>query len=106
MFLLVGIALLILVPSPWNLVAFGVCLVLFACEVLFWNHKVRGKPEQVGAETMIGRTATVVKACRPDGQVRLGGELWEARCAEGADPGDSVVVTARDRLRLVVERAH
>lgn len=105
MFLLIGFVLLIFVPYPWNLVSFGVCLVLFIGEVLFWNRRVRGKPEQVGAETMIGRTATVVRACRPDGQVRLRGEIWEARCAEGADLGEPVVVTARDGLRLVVERA-
>jgi membrane-bound serine protease (ClpP class) len=105
MFLLVGIVLLIFVPYPWNLVSFGGCLALFAGEVLFWNRRVRGQPERVGAESLIGRAATVVTACRPDGQVRLQGEIWEARCAEGADPGDAVVVTARDGLRLVVERA-
>jgi membrane protein implicated in regulation of membrane protease activity len=35
--------------------------------------------------------------------VRLGGEIWEARCESGASPGDRVRVTGRDGLTLVVE---
>jgi membrane protein implicated in regulation of membrane protease activity len=46
----------------------------------------------------------VTEPCRPDGQVRLNGELWEARCAEGADRGETVRVTGREGLKLVVER--
>jgi membrane-bound serine protease (ClpP class) len=58
----------------------------------------------VGAQTLIGREATVISPCRPEGQVRLDGEIWQARCAAGADPGDTVRVTARDGLLLVVDR--
>ena len=46
----------------------------------------------VGAETLIGRDALVTTACRPSGQVRLDGELWEARCEAGADAGETVTV--------------
>lgn len=105
MFLLVGLALLVFLPTPWNFVALLACLVLFGGELLFWNRRVRGNRRAVGAETLVGRTATVVAACRPDGQVRLAGEFWAARCAEGADPGETVVVTGRDDLRLLVEPA-
>jgi membrane protein implicated in regulation of membrane protease activity len=103
-FFLIAIALLLVLPSPWNVVGFGVCFVLFVGEILFWNGRVRGRRAQVGAQTLIGQRATVVSACRPDGQVRVAGEIWHARCADGADPDDTVVVTARDRLTLVVER--
>jgi membrane protein implicated in regulation of membrane protease activity len=37
--------------------------------------------------------------------VRLNGEIWEARCAAGASPGDRVRVIGRDGLTLVVEAA-
>jgi membrane protein implicated in regulation of membrane protease activity len=47
--------------------------------------------------------AEVVSACRPDGQVRLRGELWAATCDAGADPGASVRVRSVDGLRLRVE---
>ena len=71
MFLIVALVLVFLLPSPWNLVAFAVGLVLFIGEVFFWNRTVRDKRASTGAETLIGRTATVVRSCRPDGQVRI-----------------------------------
>ena len=37
---------------------------------------------QTDAEAMIGMPAEVVSTCRPTGQVRANGELWEATCAE------------------------
>lgn len=104
MFLIVALVLLILVPWPWNVLAFVGGLVAFGVEVGFWNRKVRHKRVRVGVETLIGRTATVVSPCRPKGQVRLGGELWEARCDGGADRGDEIVVTGRSGLELVVEK--
>jgi membrane protein implicated in regulation of membrane protease activity len=76
MFLLVGLVLVFLVPSPWNVGALLVCMALFFGELAFWNRKVRLHRKQV--ETLIGRAATVVTACQPSGQVRLGGENWDA----------------------------
>lgn len=104
MFLVLALVLLLVLASPWNVVGFAICLALFVGEIGFWNAKVRGRRAQVGAQNLIGQSATVVSPCRPDGQVRLSGEIWHARCPNGADPGDTVVVTARDRLTLVVER--
>jgi membrane protein implicated in regulation of membrane protease activity len=54
---------------------------------------------------LIGRRAVVSAGCRPSGQVRLAGELWQARCDPGADVGDEVIVTALNGLTLVVERS-
>lgn len=102
MFLLLGLVLLLVLPSSWNLVAFGICLVLFLGELAFWNRTVRRNRVAAGAETLIGRTGTVVSDCRPDGQVRLDGEIWHARCTNGADRGDAIVVTGREGLMLLV----
>jgi membrane protein implicated in regulation of membrane protease activity len=103
-FLILGIALLLFLSSPWNFLGFAVCLVLFFGELGLWNRTVRNRRQVVGAQTLIGREAVVTQPCRPDGQVRLSGELWEARCAEGADAGETVRVNGRDGLRLLVER--
>jgi membrane protein implicated in regulation of membrane protease activity len=47
----------------------------------------------------------VAVSCRPEGQVRVHGELWRARCEEGADAGDEVVVERlEDGLTLIVTR--
>jgi membrane protein implicated in regulation of membrane protease activity len=105
MFLLVGLVLVFLLPSPWNVVALLVCITLFFCELAFWSRRVRGHPKRVGAETLIGQTGTVVTACQPYGQVRLGGEIWGARCEQWAEPGDEVVVSVQDGLTLIIERA-
>ena len=105
MFLLIAVALLVAVPSPWNAVGFVACLVLFGGEVIFWNRKVRSRRAVAGAETLVGQSASVVTACLPDGQVRLAGEIWEAHSKDGAEKGDAVVVTGHDGLTLLVERS-
>jgi membrane protein implicated in regulation of membrane protease activity len=101
-FLLVAIVLLILLPSPWNIVGSLISLGLFGGELLFWNRRVRGQHAQTGVVTIVGETGTVLSPCHPNGQVRIDGEIWEARCDEGADRGDPVVVVAVEGLLLVV----
>ena len=56
----------------------------------------------MGPEAMIGKPATVVERCRPTGQVRVHGELWEATCTAGADVGETVRIVALEGLTLVV----
>lgn len=104
MFFLLAIVLLLVLDHPWNFVGFGICLVLFLGEGYLWNRTVRHRRAAVGPQTLIGREAEVVSPCRPRGQVRLNGEIWEARCAAGAGPGERVRVVGRERLTLVVER--
>ena len=105
MFFLLAIGLLIVLPSPWGLTAFLVCLVLGCFEAGYWWRRTRGNRVEVGAETLIGKRASVVVACRPVGQVAVAGERWEARCDAGADVGEIVTVVGRDELLLIVEPA-
>ena len=102
MLILLAIALLIVLPSPWNVVAFLVGLPLWMVELLAWNRTVKHRRRVVGAQTLIGKDAIVSTACRPRGQVRLGGEIWEARCDAGAAPGETVRVVGREALTLLV----
>ena len=103
MFFIVALVLLFLLPSPWNYVGFVGAFIVFIGEVLFWNRKVRSQRKTVGAQTLIGKEGRVVAPCRPGGQVRIGGEIWAARCSAGADVGESVTVMGRDGLTLLVE---
>lgn len=105
MLILVAIVLLLVLPSPWNLVAFLVLLPLWVLELLAWSRTVKHHRRVVGAETLLDREAVVTAGCWPRGQIRLGGEIWEARCDAGADIGDTVRVVARDGLTLIVELA-
>ena len=104
MFLLLGIVLLIFLPSPWDLVSFTACLILFVGELFFWNRTMRGRRKVVGAQTLVGQEAEVIAPCKPTGQVRIGGELWQARCEAGADTGETVRVIGLSGLTLLVER--
>jgi membrane-bound serine protease (ClpP class) len=106
--ILVGSILLVVlgvVPvTPWGVPLVAAAAAVEVAESLFWIWLSKRKRAMVGAEALVGRTATVVRPCRPLGYVRLGGELWQAHCAEGADKGTEVRVTALDGLTLVVER--
>jgi membrane-bound serine protease (ClpP class) len=106
--ILVGSILLVVlgvVPAtPWGVPLVAAAAAVEVGESLFWIWLSKRKRATVGAEALVGRTARVVRACRPLGYVRLDGELWEARCAEGADRGDEVRVAALDGLTLIVTR--
>jgi len=104
MALLVALLLAIFVlRSPWSYVAVGVGAAIEVAEAWFWWWLSHRRRPAVGVETLIGRTATVTGACRPRGQVRVAGELWQARCGAGADVGDEVRVIDVEGLELVVE---
>ena len=62
----------------------------------------RARPAIGGAETLVGAQGVAVSACRPEGQVRVGGELWRAVCPDGVDAGEPVVVEGLTGLTLRV----
>ena len=92
------------VPTPWSIVLVAVAAVIEIGETWFWWWFSRRRKPKVGVETLVGARARVVTPCRPVGQVRVAGELWQARCEAGADPGDEVKVLEVDGLALVVAR--
>ena len=104
MFLIAALVVFLILNSPWNLIVSGVCLVAFAGEVGFWHRTVRGKRKRVGVEALIDAEGTVLTPCHPVGQVLVVGERWEARCAEGADPGERVRVAGIEGLTLTVTK--
>ena len=97
---LVGIFLL---EPPWSLIVIAAGGIIEVTESLMWLWYSKRGRVKAGAETLIGATAAVVAPCAPDGQVRIAGELWQARCEPGADVGDVVRIISRDGLTLVVE---
>ncbi len=104
MLLVVSILLAIFVlDAPWSWVAVVVGGLLEAAESWFYVRWSQRRRPAVGVEALVGRRAIVSTDCRPDGQVRVAGELWQARCEAGASAGDEVVVREVDRLTLVVE---
>jgi membrane protein implicated in regulation of membrane protease activity len=90
-------------PWTWVAVALGATIEVAESAGLIWWSKRRRV--EVGAETLLGQRAVVSADCIPIGQVRVAGELWQARCAGGAGVGEEVVIRAIDGLTLVVEGA-
>jgi|SRR6186997_2999246 membrane protein implicated in regulation of membrane protease activity len=105
MLIILAVVLLLVLPGPWDVIGFAVALALGVGELFLWNKTVKRQRRVVGAQTLIGADALVLAACRPDGQVRVNGEIWAARCEAGADEGETVRVVGRDRLTLTVDRA-
>jgi membrane-bound serine protease (ClpP class) len=102
--LTVAIILAFFAPWPWNLVAVLTGLAIETVELTWGLRLARRWRPQTGAEAMIGKEAEVEAPCRPTGQVRVDGELWEAYCAEGAETGETVRIDRLDGLTLVVSR--
>ena len=98
----VAIILAFFAPWPWNLVAVLTGLGVETVELTWGLRLARRWRPRTGAEAMIGQTAEVVAACHPIGQVRVLGELLEARCDQGADVGESVRIERLEGLTLVV----
>jgi membrane protein implicated in regulation of membrane protease activity len=94
-----------ILPSPWGVVAVVGAAVWEVGEAWFMIRWTQRRRAQVGAEALIGRTAKVVVACAPRGQVAVNGERWQALCPGGANVGDTVVIQAIDGLVLQVEPA-
>ena len=94
MLLIAGLVLLFLLPTPWNVIAFLVGLLLWLGEVFAIWRLVRKKQVQTGARDAgraNGHGDRAVPAARPGAPLGES-EIWRARCAEGADAGETVRV--------------
>jgi membrane-bound serine protease (ClpP class) len=105
MFLLVALLLLILLPSPWGLVVGLASGAAFIVEVAYWRRRMQGRKVQTGAESLVGAKGEVTEALMPLGQIRVLGELWQARSSSELPRGTSVRVISVQGLTLEVEAA-
>lgn len=105
LFLIALLLAVFVLPSPWGLVAVVVGGVLDIAETglfIWWSKR---RKATVGVETLVGKTGVAASDLWPEGQVRVGGEIWRARCAGGCDSGTRIVVRSVDGLTLVVDPA-
>jgi membrane-bound serine protease (ClpP class) len=102
--LVVAIVLAIFfLPQPWGIVAVVAAGVVEAAESLALLRWSKRRRTRVGVETLVGRTAIAVGRLAPRGQVKIGGELWEACSDRPVEGGTEVVVKGIEGLTLVVE---
>ena len=103
MFLLLALVLFIVLPSPWDVIGGLVSLALGILEVVYWQRRVRRQKVQTGVGTLVGATGEVTAPLAPTGQIRVRGELWEARASSELRRGARVRVVAVHGLALEVE---
>jgi membrane-bound serine protease (ClpP class) len=100
MLLLGGILLAVfVVPWPWGIATVIGGGVLDIAESLVFLRWSRRRRSVVGVEALVGQAAVVANPR----QVRVAGELWEARSDRPLAPGEEVVVRSVDGLTVVVE---
>jgi membrane protein implicated in regulation of membrane protease activity len=104
--LLIALVLAIFVlPQPWGLVAVALGATIDVIETfvfMWWSKRRRPK---VGIGALVGMVGVAISELWPEGQVKVNGEIWRARCAGGCDAGTKVVVRSVDGLTLVVDPA-
>jgi membrane-bound serine protease (ClpP class) len=105
MFLLLALLLLIVLPSPWNVIGGLASGVLGVLEVVYWQRRMRREKVQTGVENLVGATGEVTERLDPSGKIRVLGELWQARSSSDLPPGSRVRVVALGGLMVEVEAA-
>ena len=80
---------LFILPSPWGLVVVLCAGVLEVFEIT-WGIRLARRRSSVGAQTLVGREAIVVRALEPSGQVTIDGERWQAHSDRSAPVGAAV----------------
>jgi membrane-bound serine protease (ClpP class) len=86
---------------PWRYLALIPLALWEVFEIYLWL-KWRRVRSITGSEAYVGAPGRAISDCKPNGQVRVKGQIWRAHCADGIDAGDDVVVRAVHGLRLEV----
>ena len=86
MVLLLALLLLILLPFPWNAISAFATVAIGVFEVAWWHRRVRHNKVQTGVENLLEATGEVTKRLAPSGQIRVLGELWQARSSSELAP--------------------
>lgn len=91
--------------DPWLIALVAVGLVAFLVVAIIWGVRAHRRQVSAGREDLVGQTAEVRTTIEPKGTVFVQGELWTAMSEEGRlEPGEEVIITKVDRLRLWVSR--
>ncbi|MGQ9620390.1 MAG: NfeD family protein, partial [Bacteroidales bacterium] len=95
------------VRISWKVILLIVVLtVAFFLFAIGFGIKAQTKKPTTGIDGMIGETGEAVSDLEPEGQIRVHGELWKAKCTDGyASKGTKVTVTGVANLKLLVRKS-
>ena len=108
--LILGSLMLIRTPEPFMQISRGVIIGTSLATAAFFAFvagaglKAQKRRPATGLEGLIGEVGTARTKLNPEGQVFVRGELWNARCEEGAEEGERVKVAGVEGLKLRVTR--
>lgn len=105
LFLIALLLAIFLLPSPWGFIVVACALVVDVLEVSVGLWYSKRRRATVGTDALVGVTGVAIDDLFPEGQVKVNGEIWRARCEAGCDAGAAVVVRAVNGLTLEVEPA-
>ncbi len=91
--------------DPWLIVTVIICAIAFLAVTVIWGIRAHRRQIGAGREELIGKTAEVKVALEPKGVVFIQGEQWTAMSEEGrVEPGEEVIISRVDRLKLYVSK--
>ena len=108
--LILGSLMLIDSPAPFLQISLSAILgvtaattafFVFAIGAVFRAHR---RQPATGREGLVGQAGVARTRLSPDGLIFIRGEIWNATCAEGVEPGEQVQVTAVAGLKLKVKK--
>jgi len=86
---------------PWLNVIIVVSIIAFLAASIYYGIRAHQSQALSGREELVGKSAEVITALAPKGEVFIQGELWKAILDEGqAQPGEEVLITKVDGLKL------
>ena len=89
----------------WFIVLVAIGIIAFIALAVDRGIKAHRRQVSAGREDLIGKTAEVKTALAPKGVVAIQGERWTAISETGrVEPGEEVIVTKVDGLKLYVTR--
>lgn len=94
------------IANPMPLVVFLVTIwTAFAALLYFKGGQILWKKAVPGMTDMIGMRGTVALPINSEGMVKIKGELWSARSADGRlERGVEIIVTAQQNMVLTVRK--
>jgi len=92
-------------PDPWVIPTIAISIGAVLVFIIYHVVRAHRRQATTGREELPGKKAVVKAALEPEGTVLHEGELWTAVLDEGkAKPGEEVIITKFDGLRLYVTK--
>jgi membrane-bound serine protease (ClpP class) len=89
--------------SPWVAISVSAAFGGITWFLVRLAVRARKRKARIGAEAMVGSTATAMEALAPQGHVLVEGEIWQAEANAPVAAGTALRVVGHEHLLLRVE---